>query len=115
VNRGALTGTRPELWIVDLDRSFLVPELTDAERQTNLRRLLRAILRRESRGSPFLRPPDFARFLRGYDPERARWKDDWRAIAAAHGRAKPWHRAGWLLERAFGANPAARDGAARVG
>jgi 3-deoxy-D-manno-octulosonic acid kinase len=88
VNRGALTGTRPELWIVDLDRSFLVPELTDAERQTNLRRLLRAILRRESRGSPFLRPPDFARFLRGYDPERARWKDDWRAIAAARARLR---------------------------
>lgn len=101
VGRGALEGEAPELWLLDLDRSFFVPELSDAERRANLRRLYRHVARREEQHGRFLHRTDYARFFRGYETDRPRWKADWRAVAARHSRGLTLHRLGWLLERAF--------------
>ncbi len=97
VNRAALSGADPELWILDLDRSRFVDALDDATRRDNLRRLLRFVERRERHG-PLLGRTDYARFFLGYDRGGLGWKDDWRAIRARHSDLALWHRAGWWLE-----------------
>lgn len=114
VDEESLQEARPELWVLDLDRSAFVDRLSDRERRDNLRRLLRAVLRRESRGRPFLRPVDFARFFAGYDPEGERTAADWRAVLSDHQRSRLVHGAGWLLERVLGDGPERRDGRARI-
>jgi tRNA A-37 threonylcarbamoyl transferase component Bud32 len=114
VRTDALEGAKPEPWIIDLEGSSFRARLEDGERRANLRRLYRALRRRESRGEPFLRPRDVARFGRGYDPSGERRRADWRAVRAGHARAQLWHRAGWALERVAGADPSSRDGAAEV-
>lgn len=114
VELDTLASDGPRVWILDLDRAAFHASLDDADRRRNLRRLLRATLRRESRGRPFLARTDFARFLRAYDPEGGRWRADWRAIVADHRRARPLHGAGWMLEQLLGGGPQTRDGAAVV-
>lgn len=101
VNRGALEGEPPELWVVDLDGATL-DELTEERRVANLRRLFR-FLDRHGSGHPFpLTRTDYARFFRGYDPSRRRWKADWRAILAGYERTRGAHAAGRRLQRLFG-------------
>lgn len=114
VRREALGSAVPEPWVIDLDRSVFVEDLTDAVRRNNLRRLFRSVQRRERRGRRFLCRTDFAHFLRGYDPERKSWKADWRAIQLGHRWSAPLHLAGWALERVFGSGAERRDGKAVI-
>lgn len=106
------------LWIIDLDRSKRhVPLSRDAGRE-NLRRFLRAVLRRNERGRAFLTRGDVGRFLRGYDEALGRsetaWREDWRAIAARELASSRWHRFAWWLETLFGGGADTRDGRAVV-
>ncbi len=110
----ALHNAIPEPWIIDLDSSVFVADLTDGERRKNLRRLYRAVERREKRGRRFLSRADYAHFLRGYDPEGRLWKDDWRAVSSGHVLTLPLHWLGWMLERLFGGGAETRDGRAFV-
>ena len=114
VEEESLLEAQPELWVLDLDRSAFVERLSDRERRDNLRRLLRAVLRRESRGEPFLRLGDFARFFAGYDPDGERMKQDWRSVLADHKLSKVVHGAGWIVERLLRDGPERRDGRAQV-
>lgn len=114
VNRAALAGAAPELTVLDLDRSRFVDVLDDATRRDNLRRLLRFVERRERHGA-LLACTDYARFFRGYDPDGARWKDDWRSIAARHSERGVWHRAGWWLEERIAPRADPREGAGAGG
>ena len=104
--------------VLDLDRSVLAPALGGERRRANLARLLRAVLRRESRGAPFLRRTDHARFLAGYlagagEPP-AGLAGTWRGVQAAFERSAGAHRLWWRVEEAFGGGPAGRDGRAVV-
>jgi len=89
------------IWVIDLDRSAFVGDLTEAERRRNLRRLFRAIDRRDKRGGRYLRRGDFVRFFRAYDASGTRWKTDWRRIMSDHARNGPAHWTGQLFERIF--------------
>ena len=89
------------IWVIDLDRSAFVGDLTEPERRGNLRRLFRAIDRRDKRGGRYLRQTDFTRFFRAYDASGKRWKTDWRRILADHARSGPAHWTGQLFERTF--------------
>ena len=109
-------------WILDLDRARLAPPLSDRARQENLRRLYRAVRRRESRGAAFLNRSDYLRFLASYAAARgaktrgreADWRSDWRAVVSRDRRADPLHRLGWFVEELFGRGPETRDGRAVV-
>ena len=117
VHADVLAGAEPRLWIIDLDQCAF--DLAgDAGRRDNLRRLLRAVRRREERGAPFLARPDYLRFLRGYRrgaglPHEA-WKADWRAILAQDRTTGLLHRLGWWVESLFGGGAETRDGRAVV-
>ncbi len=102
-------------WILDLDRGRFARPLGARARRDNLRRLYRAVRRREGRGRAFLTRGDYLRFLRAYlaSVGSGDWRADWRAIERRDRRRAPLHRLGWLLERLLGAGPEARDGAAR--
>lgn len=99
----------PVLWVIDLDRSAFVGDLSDDERRANLRRLFRSVDRRNRSGQPFLTRVDYARFFKSYDPGRQRWKADWRRIFTDHTRRGPAHWVGQLFERTFS------DGRQRLG
>lgn len=114
VRSAALRGAAPEVWVIDLDGSSFVQDIGASERRRNLRRLYRAVRRREGRGTPFLSRADHMRFLAGYDPDRRRRKEDWRAVATGHLLAAPLHALGWFFERVFGGGPDTRDGRAVV-
>jgi tRNA A-37 threonylcarbamoyl transferase component Bud32 len=90
-----------KIWVIDLDQSAFVESLSDSERRRNLRRLFRAIDRRDRSGGHFLRNTDYARFFRAYDPDGGRWKDDWRRIVSEHVRRGPFHWFGQLFEKTF--------------
>lgn len=101
VPREALEGDDASAWILDLDRSFFVERLDDDRRRSNLNRLYRHVKRRErARGSALART-DYARFLRSYQPDRARRRADWRAIDRLHAASRVVHAIGWVLERVF--------------
>lgn len=110
VNLRALEGASPQLWLLDLDRSFFTAELSAGMRRANLRRLYRHVRHREDRHGRTLSRSDHARFFRGYDPERSRWKKDWRAVAAGRPLGTGMHRVGWILERFFSHRPDPRSG-----
>jgi tRNA A-37 threonylcarbamoyl transferase component Bud32 len=102
-------------WILDLDRGVFASRLRDATRRDNLRRLYRAVSRRERRGARFLTRADYRRFFAGYSrgyPEASEWRADWRAILRRHRSFAPVHRLGWWLEAWLGSGPEQRDGAA---
>jgi len=105
-------GAAAELWVIDLDRSTLVGELGHGRRLLNLRRLYRFVRRRDREHGRALSSTDYARFFRGYDPDRGHWKADWRLISAAHSRSRLLHSLGWFFESAFGRAPDPRDAAA---
>lgn len=115
---------RPDLasaWILDLDRGRFAAPLGERARRDNLRRLFRAVRRREARARPFLARTDYRRFLAAYGAAFGRgrgatdWRADWVEILRRDRRRAPLHRFGWWIERCFGAGPEARDGAARPG
>jgi hypothetical protein len=110
VQREALAGARPELAILDLDRSHIVAALSDDDRRRNLRRLYRFVARREARDGRTLARSDHARFLVSYRHGDRAWRDDWRAIASAHEAHQGWHAIGWKLEGTFGKSRDPRSG-----
>jgi 3-deoxy-D-manno-octulosonic acid kinase len=118
LDEDGLTRGAVRTWILDLGGSRFVAELDDGLRLANLRRLYRAVRRREARGRRFLRASDYARFLRGYErelaPRASGWRADWSAVEAADRRRRALHRLGWSLERLFGGDAARRDGRAVV-
>lgn len=102
-------------WVLDLDRGHFRTHLGDTDRRDNLRRLYRAVRRREARARSFLTRTDYLRFLRAYAGpcgSTVVWRDDWRAILRRARRREPLHRLGWWLEGLLGAGPGARDGRA---
>jgi tRNA A-37 threonylcarbamoyl transferase component Bud32 len=107
------TSAVPELWIIDLDRSQLAASLAPAARAANLSRLVRNALRRDGRGRPVLARTDLARLLRAYSAPES-WRPWWRAVVSHLAKTGFRHRLGWWLEARVGADPARRDGAARV-
>jgi len=92
-------GAAPRLWLIDLDRSRIERPLAPRTRRDNLRRLWRFVARRESPGGRATTRTDVARFLAAYEADRAARHAIWRAVAAEHERAAPWHGLGWILER----------------
>jgi tRNA A-37 threonylcarbamoyl transferase component Bud32 len=104
VRNSALAGEgedKMKIWVIDLDRSAFVESLSTPERLNNLRRLFRAINRRDIKGGGFLRRVDFVRFFRAYDPDGERWKKDWRRIDSDHGKRGIFHAFGQFFERTF--------------
>jgi 3-deoxy-D-manno-octulosonic acid kinase len=95
---GALEGGPVELLLIDLDRSGFA-SIGNAERRAQLERLWRHVARTEARHGACLRRTDLARFMRGYDPERSRWKGDWRAVRGRHILGLGVHGLGHALER----------------
>lgn len=93
---------RPDIWVLDLDGTEVCEVLGEGRRLGNLRRLYRHMVRASIGGKELLTRSDYLRFLRAYEPERSRWKDDWRAIFRAHERKRAFHKLGWLLERRVG-------------
>lgn len=109
VNATVLDGADPTLVVLDLDRARTLETLDDRERRANLQRLYRFVARREERDGRALSRTDYARFFKGYDTGGERWKTDWRAIEAAHGRARIGHAIGWRLETWFGKDRDVRE------
>jgi hypothetical protein len=101
VERSTLEESEPRLWVIDLDQSRHLDDLTLGDRHANLRRLYRYTVRRERRFGRALRLTDFMRFLVAYEPDRHRRATTWRAIAAAHKRNWLFHSLGWLFEGWF--------------
>jgi len=96
----------PRSWILDLDRSVFCRPLGTEERRDNLRRLYRAVQRRDARGPRFLTRGDVRRFLAAYaegrEADATPWREDWTAIQERHASRAGWHRLGWFLERLLG-------------
>jgi len=106
VERSLLEGPRksqaPRMWILDLDRARIVPDLGRADRTASLSRLYRYVFRRERESGPALARTDWARFLAAYEGDRRRRRVHARAILRADARSLRWHALGWRLERLFG-------------
>jgi hypothetical protein len=109
VEHTSLTHGDPVLWIVDLEGARIAAPLGDLERRRNLGRLMRFVARREERHGHLLTRADFARFMRGYDPQGRSWKDDWLAIQRDHTRNSAWHRVGWFFESLWRQEPDRRE------
>jgi hypothetical protein len=109
----------PRVQVLDLDGAALEPPpLADAARRSNLARLYRFLQGRgavgpAARGVDGVRRTELLRFFRGYDPERTRWRADWRAVLAAHERARAAHSMGRLFDRVFSGDRDARYERAR--
>jgi tRNA A-37 threonylcarbamoyl transferase component Bud32 len=97
IDERALRGEPPRLWVIDLDRSHWRDRLGDGERRANLARLLRYVAR-----AAVATRTDYMRFLRGYEPDRARRHADWRAVAHIDRGGRWLHKTGWWLERLLG-------------
>lgn len=95
--RGA--GEATEAWLLDLDRSRFVREISEEERNANLARLVRYVERRKARGQMDLSRADVARFLVAYEPDRARRRARLRGVVAHYRRTLGLHRLGWLVSR----------------
>src|SRR5262249_20539595 len=93
-------------WTLDLDRGRM-GTLGERERRDNLRRLYRAVRRREARGRAFLTRADYLRFLRAYGrASGARdWRADWREVVRRDRAFGLVHRLGWSLESWLGNGP----------
>lgn len=91
----------PRLWILDLDRSQHGDPLVPAKSIENLGRLTRFVERRERERGTCLSSSDRMRFMRGYEPERSRRHEVWRALSSSV-RLSGRHEFGWKMERAFG-------------
>lgn len=101
VERSALEGGSPRMWILDLDRARLAPGLSHAERMANLTRLYRYVSRREGIHGPALARTDGMRFLAGYEADRTRRAAAARWILSGHAHSLRWHALGWRLEGLF--------------
>ncbi len=82
------------LWVLDLDRSRFETELplALAVRAKNLWRLWRYILRQENRGPKALRPTDYARFLKAYEPSKTQRRQLGQALQELRTRRSKYHR-----------------------
>ena len=109
VEREALEGAEADLWVIDLDRSRLVENVTAGERLSNLRRLYRYVARREQRFGSSLTRRDYMRFLKAYESDRERRKKIWRAVSVAHKRRSAFHTLGWFFETWLGAKVDPRE------
>lgn len=98
VDRSALTGGAPKLWILDLDRARIGPGISIEDRRANLARLYRYVMRREGLHGRSLARTDLWRFLVAYEPDRKRRVREASAIAAEHAKSLGWHALGWKLE-----------------
>jgi hypothetical protein len=105
VQRAALEGAPPELWIIDLEGSQLRDTLDFKHCRSNLRRLYRHVARMVSEGTARVERTDLLRFLRAYEPNPSRWKAYWRIIRREHRRSRGFHSGGWFLERRFAERP----------
>ncbi len=92
-------GANPTLWVLDLDRSVQKPELSIAERQHNVRRLLRHVTRLLEKRVMHLQRTDLMRFLCAYEARRLERRAFLAPILRAHARSLVWHRTGWALEK----------------
>jgi len=111
----AQAATQPRLWILDLDRSRLQPELELEQRVANWARLERAL---EKRGQQALvSRSERGRVLRTYASsagadaslgDARAWRVLWRRIAARRARSGWLHRLAWSLERRLGGTRAVR-------
>lgn len=112
ISRSALDGGELDLWVLDLDRSQILPRLNESMCRSNLRRLYRHVSKREKQAGRALARTDYVRFFKGYDPDGSRWKEDWRRILIRHTFGHPRHRLGRLLESLFSGklDPRARPG-----
>ena len=99
LERSALEGGEPRWWILDLDRSSIVPDIGAGRRCDNLRRLFRHVARLARERSLTLGRADLLAFLRGYERDPRARKALWRKIERGHERWALPHRAGWWLER----------------
>jgi hypothetical protein len=105
----------PELasgWVLDLDRGRFTGQLAANTRRDNLRRLYRAVRRRERANDRRLTRGDHRRFLVAYARglgASVDWRADWRAIVRRDRLAAPVHRVGWWLEACFGADLVRRE------
>ena len=102
VDADSLHSAEPCLWLLDLDGSRFVPELSAAQRNANLSRLLRHAARMQREGLVARAPRLYAAFLGAYEPRRAERHALWAALAVEQQRARAWHAAGSALERAVG-------------
>jgi len=102
VERAALQATEPQLWVLDLDRSRWVTDLSDEQRWANLARLARHVERLGRERGLTLSNSDRMRFLCGWCPERGPRRRAWRAIAERARSGGAPHALGWLLERRLG-------------
>jgi tRNA A-37 threonylcarbamoyl transferase component Bud32 len=99
LSRDSLSGAQPRLWILDLDRSQVRARLEPADERRNLGRLLRHVTKLRAEGAIQLHRTDVVRFLRGYEPDAASWKDVWRPVQREYARTQGLHAPGWALER----------------
>lgn len=110
VEREALEAGRPELWVLDLDRSRWAAELSERVRCDNLRRLARHVDRLGRERGLRVGRADRMRFLRGWSTDRGARHRAWREIASFGRAAGAFHALGWFLERHLGRG---RSGAER--
>lgn len=109
LEQSTLESGEPRFCTLDLDRSEFDPDLSNERRRDNLRRLLRCLIRRTTHTTQIPVVGLCARFLRGYETERAARRDDWKAIALAAQRSRAPHALGWFLERALGQSRASDE------
>jgi tRNA A-37 threonylcarbamoyl transferase component Bud32 len=98
----ALKAGAPKLWVIDLDRATRSGVLDLGARVASLARLYRDLVRSDREGGVHLERSDLARFLRAYEPDRARRRRLWRAIERVFVRGRALHSLSWALERRFG-------------
>jgi tRNA A-37 threonylcarbamoyl transferase component Bud32 len=98
----SLDSAAPRLWVIDLDGSRFAAALDAHERRTNLVRLARHLERMRREHGAQLSVVDRARFLRGYEPERAQRRIEVQALAGLLGPNRGLHGLGWRLEKVLG-------------
>jgi tRNA A-37 threonylcarbamoyl transferase component Bud32 len=101
VNRDALDGGPPRLWILDLDRACRLPSVSNPDRIANLARLHRYVERREDLHGTSLSRTDRLRFLAGYERDRSRRRGIVEAVLAERAKGRRRHALGWWLESLF--------------
>jgi 3-deoxy-D-manno-octulosonic acid kinase len=71
----------PQVWVIDLDRARLLPNLSESAALSQLARLRRSVIK-ACRAQAFAGTRDEVAFLQGYDPTR------WRALAGRLGERR---------------------------
>ncbi len=103
VEGATLPAAEPRLWLIDLDGSKFVVGLSAELRAKNLSRLWRHVARMQAAGQAPRAPRLCAEFLRGYGTSGRARRELVSEISEQFRRARGWHGAAELLERAVGA------------